>query len=226
MRRETAFAANERRCGIPRGSGARTSSVVPRPARSLSESPRSTAGFSSAAEVVPKAQRVGWWRVVRQPDACEHPVSFMAQDFFASISIAAPPALVWEILTDTAAWPSWDPSCERIEGKIALGATVKAYSKLSPGRAFPVRVTLLDEPRRMVWRGGMPFGLFTGERSFSLLPIESGVEFSLHEIFKGPLLPLIRSSLPDMNEAFHGFCRGLKKRAEDAVASTAPPEQF
>lgn len=136
------------------------------------------------------------------------------REFEASTTIQAPAARVWEVLVDTAAWPEWDPSCDRIEGTVAAGATIKAFSKLSPGRAFPLKVAELVPRQRMVWSGGMPLGLFRGVRSFTLVPEGNGTKFALREVFSGPMLALIGRSLPDMTAAFQGFVRGLKERSE------------
>jgi hypothetical protein len=135
-------------------------------------------------------------------------------EFKASATITAAPETVWAILVDTAKWPEWDPFCDKIEGEVALGKKVKAFSKLSPGRGFSVKVTELDAPRAMTWSGGMPFGLFRGVRTYVLEPEAGGTRFELREVFSGPMLKLIGKSLPDMTEAFEGFCGGLKKRAE------------
>lgn len=134
--------------------------------------------------------------------------------FEASTTIDAPPGAVWAVLTDIAKWPEWDPYCDRIEGSLVQGKKVKAFSKLSPGRAFPVKVAVLEPDTRMVWRGGMPLGLFKGERTFSLTPDGDGTHFEMREVFSGPMLGLIRKSLPDMSEAFEAFCKGLKDRSE------------
>ena len=136
------------------------------------------------------------------------------REFQASITIDAPPDRVWSVLVDTKVWPEWDPSCDRIEGDVALGATIKAFSKLSPGRAFPVKVAELVPHQRMIWTGGMPLGLFRGVRTFTLAREGAGTKFALREVFSGPMLALIGKSLPDMTEAFGGFVRGLKGRSE------------
>ena len=46
--------------------------------------------------------------------------------------------------------------------------------KINPGRAFPVTVSQLEPSGRMVWRGGMPLGLFTGTRTLTLTPRSDG----------------------------------------------------
>jgi hypothetical protein len=143
------------------------------------------------------------------------------KQFEASITIDAEPRKVWEVLLATGAWPEWDPSCDRIEGTVALGAKIKAYSKLSPGRAFPVRVSELVPEARMVWSGGMPLGLFKGVRSFVLTSEAGRTHFALQEVFSGPMLALIGGSIPDMSEAFRQFAAGLKARVEGGAGARA-----
>jgi hypothetical protein len=138
------------------------------------------------------------------------------RSFKSSILINATPQQVWEVLVDTEKWPEWDPTCEKIEGRVGLGNKLRAFSKLSPERGFAVKVSELDEPSLMVWRGGMPFGLFTGERTFQLLTRGEQTDFSLREVFRGPMLALIGRSLPDLGDAFDQFCQGLKARVEAA----------
>lgn len=80
------------------------------------------------------------------------------------------------------------------------------HAKIRPGRAFPVVVTAFEAPRRMVWRGGMPLGLFVGERVFELVPQPAGViEFRMREQFTGLLAPLIGRTIPDLQPAFDAF---------------------
>ena len=133
----------------------------------------------------------------------------------ASATIAADPETIWAILTDAADYPGWDSGVERIEGRIAPNETIKVFTDLSPGRAFPAKVTVFEPGRRMVWAGGMPLGLFTGVRTFTLTPQGDGTtEFRTREEFSGPLLPLIGRRMPDLQPSFDRFAAGLKRRAE------------
>lgn len=135
----------------------------------------------------------------------------------ATTTIEASPETIWAILTNAPGYPDWDPGVDRIEGRIAPGEKITAFTKLSPGRAFPVKVTEFVPGRKMTWTGGMPLGLFKGERSFTLTPQSNGlIEFSVREVFSGPLLPLIGRSLPDLDTAFEQFVAGLKNYAERA----------
>lgn len=138
--------------------------------------------------------------------------------FHAETNINASRETIWDILTDAAGYPTWDPGTIRIEGTIAPGERITAYSKLSPKRAFPVRIADFIPGRLMIWAGGMPFGLFKGVRTFTLITQRDGTtNFSLHEEFSGPLLPLIGRTLPDMTKTFEEFAAGLKARAESTT---------
>ncbi len=139
----------------------------------------------------------------------------MSLSFQVECEIEATPETVWGVLVDTASWPKWDPFCVEIEGTVALGSKVKAFTKLAPNRGFGVKVTELDAPKKMVWSGGMPLGLFKGVRTYALTKLDEGrTHFSMSEVFSGPMLKLIGRSLPDMTEAFQSFADGLKKQAE------------
>lgn len=137
------------------------------------------------------------------------------KEFTATTTINATPEKIWAILTEASAYPEWDPSADRIEGKIAPGETIKAYTKLAPGRAFPAKINVFEPGKKMVWTGGMPLGLFTGVRTFTLVPKGNGaIEFTIREVFSGPMLALIGGTLPDMTVPFQQVVAGLKERAE------------
>lgn len=137
------------------------------------------------------------------------------KSFSATANIKASKETIWGILTDAPNYPAWDPSAIRIEGTIAPGQKVTAYTKLNPKRAFPATVTDFAPGQRMSWVGGMPLGLFKGVRTFTLVSKGDGsVDFTLREEFSGPLLPLIGRSIPDMTKTFQDFVAGLKARAE------------
>ena len=136
-------------------------------------------------------------------------------EYRATITIQAPADRIWQILTHAPDYPQWDPSAIRIEGTIAAGQKITAYTKLSPNRAFPVTVTHFEPPHKMVWQGGMPLGLFKGERTFTLAPAGNGaVQFTVQEQFSGLLLPLMKSTIPNLTQTFEQFAAGLKTWAE------------
>lgn len=112
-------------------------------------------------------------------------------------------------------YSQWDSGVERIEGSIASGEKIKVFSEVNPGRAFPIKVTEFRPGHKMTWIGGMPFGLFKGARTYTLSPQPDGAtKFTMREEYTGPLLPMIRRSMPDLGPSFQQFASGLKQRAE------------
>ena len=138
------------------------------------------------------------------------------KSFTVTKTISAPPPAVWSILTNGAKWTSWDSGVESFHGSIAPGKELRVGVKANPGRTFPVRVAEFDPPTRMVWRGGMPLGLFTGTRTYTLQPVASGTQFTMEEQYTGLLAGLFTRSIPDLSGSFEQFGTGLKAEAEKA----------
>ena len=133
----------------------------------------------------------------------------------ASATISAPPDAIWAILTDAPDYGAWDSGVERVQGRIAPGETITVFSRVSPGRAFPVQVTEFVPGQRMTWSGGLPLRLFRGVRTFTLTPQGDGVtRFTMREEYTGPLVPLIWRTMPDLGPSFAQFATGLKRHAE------------
>lgn len=131
-----------------------------------------------------------------------------------STKMRAPVDRVWRILTKTMPLDPVPFGILRIEGQIAPNNRIKLWSEVAPKRAFALRVTELSPPHTMIWRGGMPLGLFTGTRSFTLQPDENGTLFEMKEVFSGVMSGMIVKSMPDLTPSFEKFAQALKERAE------------
>lgn len=139
----------------------------------------------------------------------------MATSYSASRTIRADPERVFALLTDAKSYPSWNPAVLSLDGTIATGQKIRPVSVVNPKRTFTLTVTEVDSPRRMVWADGMPLGLFKGVRTYTLQPVgENRTEFTMAEVFSGPLAPMITKAIPDMTESFEMFAEGLKSAAE------------
>ena len=132
----------------------------------------------------------------------------------ASSLIDATPAQIWPVLADVAAWPDWDSGIITVVGKLALGEKFTVTSAAAPKRAFPVKATEVTEPTRMVIRGGMPLGLFVGNRVFTLTPEGASTRFTMREEYTGVLAGLIFRTIPDLGPSFRQFAEGLKQQVE------------
>lgn len=75
-----------------------------------------------------------------------------------SRSIAAPPDVVWRLLTDLEAWPQWGPSVAGASidtrsndtGELRLGT--RGTVRTAVGVALPFEVTAFDDGRRWAWK--------------------------------------------------------------------------
>ncbi len=136
------------------------------------------------------------------------------RSYEASSLIGATPTQVWQVLADATSWPTWDSGVSKVDGHLAIGEKLTIAVDANPGRAFPVKVVTLDEPERIVLRGGMPLGLFTGERTYTLRAEGAVTNFTMREEYKGPLAGVIFKSIPDLDPSFHRFAQGLKEQVE------------
>lgn len=128
--------------------------------------------------------------------------------------IAVPPDRVWHVLTTVLPQTPMPFGILRLEGDLSLNGRVKLWSELDPKRAFALTVTGFEPPDKMVWKGGMPLGLFTGTRSFTLNVQDGGTQFEMQEVFSGLLSGMIVKSMPDLTPSFEKFAQALKERAE------------
>jgi hypothetical protein len=146
----------------------------------------------------------------------------MMKELHSEIEIAASAERVWDILTDFASYPQWNPFIRRISGELEVGARLQVRLEAPDSRGITMRPTVLRaEPNRLMrWVGHLFVpGLLDGEHSLATQPLEENrVRFVQHEVFKGVLVPLLARSLD--NNTLRGFKEmneALKERAE------APP---
>lgn len=66
----------------------------------------------------------------------------------------------------------------------------------------------------MTWTGGLPLGLFTGVRTFTLEAQGSMTHLRVTEEFTGPLRGLLRKGTPDLQQDLVDYVNAVKKRAE------------
>ncbi|MEL6913674.1 MAG: hypothetical protein AAFP13_04170 [Pseudomonadota bacterium] len=113
-----------------------------------------------------------------------------------SIRIAAGIERVWRVLVEDLPRDPTAFGITRLDGALAPGGRIKLWSEVDPERAFALRVRRFEAPQRMVWQGGMPFGLFTGTRTFDLAEADGTTTFAMREVFGGALSGLIATSIP------------------------------
>jgi len=131
-----------------------------------------------------------------------------------SIEISATTDQVWSALTRDLQQDPVPFGILKIEGKLSLNSRIKLWSEVDPKRAFTLRVKTFQAPGKMVWQGGMPLGLFTGTRTFTLSSIGDKTAFDMEEVYSGVMSRLIVKTIPDLKPSFEKFAKALKERAE------------
>ena len=138
------------------------------------------------------------------------------------IEIGAPAERVWQILTDFASYPEWNPFVRRISGEAQEGTQLEVYLQPSGARGMTFRPTILKaEPsRELRWRGKLFIqGLFDGEHVFEIEQLaENRVRFVQRESFRGLLASLLLRMLEnDTRRGFEEMNAALMARVEAAA---------
>jgi hypothetical protein len=144
------------------------------------------------------------------------------KELVTEIEIQATAERVWQLLTDFARFPQWNPFIRRASGAAKAGERLQVYMQPSDASGMAFRPTVLkaESQRELRWLGHflMP-GLFDGEHSFSIESLGSKrVRFVQHEVFTGLLVPLLAHSLDtDTRRGFEEMNRALKVQAEQTM---------
>ena len=140
----------------------------------------------------------------------------------SEIEIEASAERVWQLLTDFADFPHWNPFIRRASGNPKLGQRLEVNIQPSGANGMTFRPTVLRaEPNRELrWIGHLLIpGLFDGEHIFTIEPLGANrVRFVQREIFRGLLVPLFAKGLDtDTQRGFGEMNQALKVQAEQAA---------
>jgi hypothetical protein len=135
------------------------------------------------------------------------------------LEINASAERVWQLLTDFAQFPQWNPFIQRVSGEPTAGAQLKVTIQPSGTQATTIRPTVLKaEPNHELrWIGHwlMP-GLFDDEHIFTIEPLAADrVRFTQREIYTGLFAAFqVHSRNADTRRGFREMGQALKTRAE------------
>jgi hypothetical protein len=145
----------------------------------------------------------------------------------AEVEIEAPVERVWEVLTDLASYPEWNPFTQRVESSLELGAPVHLHTRLRRERlAHRVEfVTAIEPPTRLCWGAhiGARF-LLTAQRCQVLTPLAGGrTRYVTEDAIRGLLTPLVMAFWGEpMRRGFGEVALALKARAEEKREEPCP----
>lgn len=130
-----------------------------------------------------------------------------------AINIHASADKIMSLLTNALDFAKWNSTVISVDGQVKQGEKIKLVSKLDPKRTFNLKVSEITSTK-MIWQDGFA-PMFSGVRTFSLTPkSDRTTDFSMVEVFKGIMLPMIKGSLPDFKPNFEQYAMDLKTAAE------------
>lgn len=133
------------------------------------------------------------------------------------VQIAAPPEVVWEVLTGFERWPEWNPEVKSMsfEGPVAPGSEFRW--KAGPGTIVST-LEEVDRPRFIKWRGRTLSIKAVHDWRFE--PSNGGTRVETEESFSGFLARLFRGSLQKtLDRSTESGLEHLKRESERRAAT-------
>ena len=141
-------------------------------------------------------------------------------DFQIAVDIAAPPGLVWAVMSDAERWHEWTPSVRSIrlldKGPLAVGSRALIRQPKFPPAMW--KVTALDPGRSFIWKSGAPMMWVYGHHSVDPIPGGSRATLRLH--YEGALGRLLGRMTRNITNRYLKYeADGLKQRSESLSRS-------
>lgn len=137
------------------------------------------------------------------------------------IEIRGTPEEVWSVLTETQAYPSWNPFIVEVERSFAKDAKISLT--VSPPDSsemnFRARISTLLPAQELRWVACLLFPfLFRGEHFFQLKEVSPGITRVIHgEDFSGFLVKFFHRQLSATARGFVFMNQALKRRVEEKL---------
>ena len=144
----------------------------------------------------------------------------MGTTIATGINVYSSSQRLWDVLTDFAAYPQWNPFITLITGNVVQGSRLTVRLQPPGGRGITMRPTVLSvvPQREFKWLGHLLVpGIFDGEHRFSIQELDDGsVRFHQDEAFKGVVVPFAAGLLKNTKRGFEQMNQALKARAESS----------
>ncbi|GGC74946.1 SRPBCC domain-containing protein [Hoyosella rhizosphaerae] len=133
-----------------------------------------------------------------------------------TITIAAEPGEVWDILTDFDSYHEWNPFIVESTGAAEVGSVItNTIDHNGSTMQFSPTILVAEPERELRWLGRFIVpGVVDGEHYFLIEDLGNGeVRLTHGEHFRGALVPFASGAL-DVGDGFDAMNRALKERAE------------
>ncbi len=132
---------------------------------------------------------------------------------------------LWEVLSNLEGWKNWNPLHPRIEGRLAIGATLTMDQVLPGQETETIQARVIDwiPYEQIHWTTSAGRGWVKTVRYLEIEPMtETSSVFSVGELFGGLLGGFAAKRLrPSYRAGFKAMCEALR---EEALKGAPPPE--
>jgi len=142
------------------------------------------------------------------------------RELTTEIDMDVPAERVWDVLTDFASYPRWNPMIRRASGELRIGARLKVRFEPegSRGHTFRPKLMVVEPGRELRWLGWPRFpGLFDSEHYWIMEDLPDGRSSLLHGAsVYGLFAPLAGRAMEQTSRSpFEEMNRAHKCRAEN-----------
>jgi hypothetical protein len=138
----------------------------------------------------------------------------------ADILVDRPPADVWDVVSNSTAYPDWNPFITRVDGKFSQGETIRiVLGTGSDSMVFKPTVLVVRPERELCWRGSVWIrGVFDGTHCIHLTAVTGGTHLEQTEFFSGLLVGrLTKDVIQETQRNFQAMNSAIKQRVETKI---------
>ena len=139
----------------------------------------------------------------------------------AGAEIAAPPEVVWDVLTRFEDWPDWNPDVKSMSFSGPLEPGVEFRWKAGPATIVST-LEQVEPPRQVRWRGRTMS--IKANHQWRLEPRDGGTHVETEESFSGVLARLFRRPIQKtLDKSLSEGLEHLKREAERRAGALSRP---
>lgn len=138
-----------------------------------------------------------------------------------TVDVAAPPAIVWRVITDLPRYGEWNPFVVSCHSELAVGDPITMWVNLVPGIVQPQRETILEyssDARHLCY--GIGIGVLASRRCHDVFEEGGRTKYRSYFELSGWLAPLVWTLFGTrLEKGFESMTVALRGRAESQAAA-------
>jgi hypothetical protein len=135
----------------------------------------------------------------------------------ADILIDRPPSDVWKVVSNSAAYPDWNPFITHVDGDFRVADTIRIVLGVGPDSMVFKPIVLVVRPDQdLCWRGNVWIrGIFDGIHCIHLTAVSGRTRLEQTESFSGLLVGrLTKDVIEETQRNFQAMNTAVKQRVE------------